>query len=61
MSTAKHSKYEESANRKQVLSIRTSKNDDPVEWNKIIEWLKKEGGGTAKNGLYKLAKDKQVI
>jgi hypothetical protein len=58
---AKHSKYEGTANRKQVLSIRTSKGDDNEEWDSIVEWLQGEGDGTAKDGLYQLAKKNGII
>lgn len=61
MSENKHTKYEESAKRKQVLSIRTSKNDDSSEWEKIIDWLQKNGDGKAKDGLYNIAKKSKVI
>jgi len=58
----KHAKYEETAKRKQVLSIRTSKGDDTAEWDTIVTWLKDQGDdGTAKDGLYKLAKKSGVI
>lgn len=57
----KHAKYEETAKRKQVLSIRTSKGDDLKEWDKIVSWLQKQGDGTAKDGLYQLAKKHKVI
>lgn len=57
----KHTKYEESAQRKQVLSIRTSKGDNEEEWSAIVAWLQKLGNGRAKDGLYKLAKKNQVI
>jgi hypothetical protein len=52
----KQTKYESSAKRKQVLSIRTSKTDKVEEWDSIVSWLKSEGDGTAKDGLYQLAK-----
>ena len=58
---AKHSKYEDSANRKQVLSIRTSKADKVEEWDSIVTWLQEQGDGTAKDGLYQLAKKNGVI
>lgn len=58
---AKHTKYEGTANRKQVLSIRTSKGDDNEEWGSIVEWLQSEGDGTAKDGLYQLAKKNGII
>jgi hypothetical protein len=58
---AKQAKYEGTANRKQVLSIRTSKGDDNKEWELIVEWLQSEGDGTAKDGLYQLAKKNGVI
>jgi hypothetical protein len=61
MGKAKHSKYEGSANRKQVLSIRTSKADKVEEWDSIVEWLQSEGDGTAKDGLYQLAKKNGII
>lgn len=57
----KHSKYEGSAKRKQVLSIRTSKADKVEEWDSIIAWLQGEGDGTAKDGLYQLAKKNGII
>jgi hypothetical protein len=49
-------KYESSASRNQVLSIRTSKADKVEEWDSIVKWLQSEGDGTAKDGLYQLAK-----
>jgi len=58
---AKHSKYEASAARKQVLSIRTSKTDNIDEWDSIVTWLQSEGDGTAKDGLYQLAKKNGII
>jgi hypothetical protein len=58
---AKHSKYEGSAKRKQVLSIRTSKADKAKEWDSIVEWLQGEGDGTAKDGLYQLAKKNGIV
>jgi hypothetical protein len=61
MSTEKHLKYEETAQRKQLLSIRSSKADNLKEWELIIKWLKKNGEGKAKDGLYKLAKDNHII
>lgn len=57
----KHTKYEASAKRKQVLSIRTSKGDSEEEWNAIVAWLQKLGDGKAKDGLYKLAQKNRVI
>lgn len=58
---ARQTKYEDSAKRKQVLSIRTSKGDDNKEWDSIVKWLQSEGDGTAKDGLYQLAKKNGVI
>ena len=57
----KRTKYEESAQRKQILSVRSSKGDDAREWDAIVEWLKRLGDGKAKEGLYKLAKKNKVI
>lgn len=51
----KHKKYESSAKRIQLLSIRSSKSDNPDEWAAIIDWLKCNGNGDAKEGLYNLA------
>jgi hypothetical protein len=58
---AKHTKYEGTANRKQVLSIRTSKADKAKEWDSIVEWLQGEGDGTAKDGIYQLAKKNEIV
>jgi hypothetical protein len=60
-SKAKQTKYESSANRKQVLIIRTSKTDKVEEWDSIVTWLKSEGDGSAKDGLYQLAKKNGII
>jgi type II secretory pathway component HofQ len=60
-SKAKHSKYEGSAKRKQVLSIRTSKADKVEEWDSIVTWLQEQGDGTAKDGLYQFAKKNEII
>jgi hypothetical protein len=60
-SKAKQTKYESSAKRKQVLSIRTCKGDKIEEWDSIVTWLKSEGDGTAKDGLYQLAKKNGII
>jgi hypothetical protein len=60
-SMSKHSKYEETAKRKQILSIRTSKSDDVQEWDAIVNWLQEIGNGSAKEGLYKLAKKNEII
>jgi hypothetical protein len=57
----KHTKYEETANRRQILSIRTSKGDDLSEWESIVDWLREIGNGNAKDGLYKLAKMNKII
>lgn len=57
----KHAKYEETAKRKQVLSIRTSKGDNDKEWEAIITWLQGLGDGKAKDGLYQLARKNNVI
>lgn len=57
----KHTKYEDTAQRKQVLSIRTSKADNQAEWDAIVAWLKKLGDGAAKDGLYKLAQKNKVF
>jgi hypothetical protein len=54
-------KYESSASRKQVLSIRTSKADKVEEWDSIVKWLQNEGDGTAKDGLHQLAKKNGII
>jgi hypothetical protein len=56
-----YAKYEATANRKQILSIRTSKGDDSTEWKSIVEWLREIGNGNAKDGLYKLAKKNKII
>lgn len=68
MAQAKHSTYELSAKRKQVLSIRTSKGDNTEEWDAIVDWLKVKGSpssksdsGNAKDGLYNLAKENGII
>jgi type II secretory pathway component HofQ len=61
MAKAKHTKYESSAKRKQVLSIRTSKADKVEEWDSIVSWLQSQGDGAAKDGLYQLAKKNVVI
>jgi hypothetical protein len=50
----KHTRYESTANRRQILSVRTSKGDDSTEWESIVEWLKELGDGKAKDGLYEL-------
>jgi hypothetical protein len=57
----KHTKYEETANRRQILSVRTSKGDDLSEWESIVEWLRELGDGKAKDGLYELAKKNKII
>jgi hypothetical protein len=48
---AKQKKYEISAKRKQVLTIRTSKADKVEEWDSIVKWLQSEGDRTAKDGI----------
>jgi cbb3-type cytochrome oxidase cytochrome c subunit len=60
-SKAKQTKYESSAKRKQVLSIRTSKADKVEEWDLIVAWLQSEGDGTSKDGLHQLAKKNGII
>ncbi len=57
----KHTKYEDSAKRKQLLSIRSSKGDDLKEWEAIVKWLQENGDGKAKDGLYQLAKKNRVF
>lgn len=57
----KHTRYEDSAQRKQILSVRSSKGDDSSEWDAIVTWLKRLGDGKAKDGLYRLAKKNKVI
>lgn len=61
MGSNKHETYEASAQRKQVLSIRTSKGDNDKEWTAIVDWLKDLGDDNAKQGLYRLAKKHKVI
>jgi hypothetical protein len=59
--STKHKEYEETAKRKQVLSIRTSKSDNADDWAKIVSWLQNKGEGDAKTGLFKLAEDNGVL
>ena len=60
-SNKKHAEYEFSAQRRQVLSIRTCKSDSQDDWDTIVTWLKGYGEGDAKKGLYKLAQDNDVL
>lgn len=57
----KHKTYEESAKRKQILSIRSSKSDNLDEWESIVTWLKGLGNGNAKDGIHQLAKNNGII
>lgn len=53
--------YEQTAKRKCLLLITTSKSDDLEEWDAIVVWLKSQGRGYAKKGLYDLAKQHGII
>jgi len=54
-------KYESSAKRVQLISVRSTPNDDLSEWKKISDWLKESGNGEIKNGIYNLAKKSKII
>lgn len=54
-------KYEKTKRGELILKINLSSSDDSEEWEKIKNWLVKKGDGTAKQGLYKLAKENGVI
>jgi len=55
-----HKKYEAEKRGPVVLRVQMSASDDPVEWEKIKQWLITQGG-SAKQGIYKLAKKNKII
>lgn len=56
-----HKRYEENAQRVQLISVRSVPSDNLIEWDKIKKWLESKGEGAIKAGIYALARENNVI
>ncbi len=57
----KASRYEASAGRVQLISVRSTPSDDLKEWETIKEWLQAQGEGDIKSGIRALAIKNNII